>query len=119
MQNVTSYTEELLNSFMKFSNTDLDVEGYLSIRRQALSELTNVRLNQTDSQIQIENTRRHPKDQLSKNETTIAQGDVSINTNMNTSITKPTLKPETISTSKAVSTSESNSFWDAINKIED
>lgn len=45
MNQITSYTEELISSFLSFSNKSLDVQDYLSFRQQAIEEIANPRLN--------------------------------------------------------------------------
>lgn len=49
MNQITSYTEELISSFLSFSNRSLDVQDYLAFRQQAIEEITNPRLNRIPS----------------------------------------------------------------------
>lgn len=134
MNQITSYTEELISSFLSFSNKSLDVQDYLSFRQQAIEEITNPRLNCIPSNcLEADRLVLHTKevDKLPslQKETDRLGASTNVKACTKNDLSTPSqpravvkeIKEETLidDFENEAEPSSISSFWDAIGRIED
>lgn len=113
MKDVSKYTEEMINSYLLYSEEELSVSEYLLFRQQAINELTNKKLiSKNNMEIPLKKT---------VDEQPVVQNTIQANKN---SSERQTIKTISINNStdddiESEERTSSKNFWDIINRIED
>lgn len=123
MNTISNYTEEIINSYLNYSNRDLSPNDYLLFRQQAIAETCDKRLSKTSNSNITINENQHIQ-QASKTNAQIeptVQIQRKIGNNINNHKSVPTVIHANNEMTEDTEDTDSNSsnFWDVINRIED